>query len=260
MISFPSMNNLNHQVIGVASGKGGVGKTTISVNLALAMAQQRKKVALIDADLGLANAQIALGINAPFNISDVLSGRRDVGEVATRVTDGLVLIPGASGNSEMANLNSLQAHSFLQAVFDTFQDLDVIFIDMAAGLSDSGLTFLRACNIKVVVAQDEPASLADAYGLIKLQKKENSMKDIILLPNRVTNELEGRKLFNKLNGVCMRFLEEPVKYIQSVHEDKNISEASRHRENLFVRHPSSKAVSNFLSLAEKILEGARQPA
>ena len=138
----------------------------------------------------------------------------------------------------MANLSGLQAQSLLQAVFEAYADLDVVLIDMAAGLSESGLAFLRACDLKVVVVQDEPASLADAYGLIKLQKRENRMNDIVLLPNRVPSEAEGRRLFDKLNSVCMKFLEEPVRYIQSVEEDRLILETGEIKEKP-IFNPSS---------------------
>ena len=246
------MRDQKHEIIGVASGKGGVGKTTVSVNLALALSRQKKKVVLIDADLGLANTQITLGINAPFNISDVIAGRKEVSEVAVNVDDNLILVPGASGNKEMANLNPLQTQSLLQGVFDSFKDIELVIIDMAAGLSDSCMTFFRACDLKIIVAQDEPASLADAYGLIKLQHIEQRMSDILLLPNRVSNQTDGRTLFNKLNGVCMRFLEEPIKYVQSIQEDQALLLASRKRQNLFEDYPNSRAVKDFNSLAETI--------
>ena len=101
------------QVIGVASGKGGVGKTTISVNLALALVKLGKRVALLDADLGLANAQLLLGLNAPYNLSNVIAGSKTVGEVSITHEDGLILIPGASGNAELANINALTAQSLI---------------------------------------------------------------------------------------------------------------------------------------------------
>ena len=104
-------------MIGVASGKGGVGKTTISVNLALALIAQGKKVALLDADLGLANAQLLLGLNAPFNLSHVIAGSKTVGEVSVTSEEGLILIPGASGNAELANINALTAQSLIQSIF-----------------------------------------------------------------------------------------------------------------------------------------------
>ena len=157
-------------VIGIASGKGGVGKTTISVNLAIALTKLGKKVALIDADLGLANAQILLGANAPFNLSDVVNGRKEIKDVAVETKQGLILVPGASGNSEVANLNSLQTQSLIQSLFEAYRGLDIIIVDSAAGLSSSNLTFIRACDLRLVVMQDEPASIADAYGLIKASK------------------------------------------------------------------------------------------
>ena len=119
-----SNSDKHTHVIGVASGKGGVGKTTISVNLALALIAQGKKVALLDADLGLANAQLLLGLNAPFNLSDVISGNKTVREVSISNEDGLILIPGASGNAELANIPALTAQSLIQSIFDEHVDLD----------------------------------------------------------------------------------------------------------------------------------------
>ncbi|MEC8644614.1 MAG: AAA family ATPase [Pseudomonadota bacterium] len=239
-------------VVGIASGKGGVGKTTISVNLAIALTRLGKKVALIDADLGLANAQILLGANAPFNLSDVVNGRKEIKDVAVETKQGLILVPGASGNSEVANLNSLQTQSLIQGLFGAYRELDIIIVDSAAGLSSSNLTFIRACDLRLVVMQDEPASIADAYGLIKLQSLEKRMKDLFILPNRVENQAGGHKLFEKMNGVCMRFLEEPVGYLHSLEEEDVMRTASRRREDIFEKYPNSKLANSFTALAEKL--------
>ena len=244
------------QVIGVASGKGGVGKTTISVNLALALVKQGKRVALLDADLGLANAQLLLGLNAPYNLSDVIAGNKTVSEVSINHEDGLILIPGASGNAELANINALTAQSLIQSIFNEHNDLDIIVVDAAAGLSESNLTFMRACGRRLVILQDEPASIADAYGLIKLQSKEQRMHDLFVVPNRVPTQEAGRQLFNKMNGVCMRFLEEPVNYIHSIEEDNVLTLATRQRENIFTNHSHSKSAKNFTALAEALAKAA----
>jgi flagellar biosynthesis protein FlhG len=244
------------QVIGVASGKGGVGKTTISVNLALALVKQGKQVALLDADLGLANAQLLLGLNAPYNLSDVIAGNKTVSEVSINHEDGLILIPGASGNAELANINALTAQSLIQSIFNENSDLDIIVVDAAAGLSESNLTFMRACGRRLVILQDEPASIADAYGLIKLQSKEQRMQDLFVVPNRVPTQQAGRQLFNKMNGVCMRFLEEPVSYIHSIEEDNVLTLATRQRENIFNKHGHSKSAKNFIALAEALAKAA----
>ena len=239
-------------VIGIASGKGGVGKTTISVNLAIALTKLGKKVALIDADLGLANAQILLGANAPFNLSDVVNDRKEIKDVAIETRQGLILVPGASGNSEVANLNSLQTQALIQNLFEAYSGLDIIIVDSAAGLSSSNLTFIRACDLRLVVMQDEPASIADAYGLIKLQSREKRMNDLFILPNRVESQAGGQKLFEKMNGVCMRFLEEPVGYLHSLEEDDLMREASRRREDIFEKYPNSKLAISFTALAQKL--------
>ena len=161
-------------------------------------------------------------------------------------------MPGASGNSEVANLNSLQTQSLIQSLFEAYRELDIIIVDSAAGLSSSNLTFIRACDLRLVVMQDEPASIADAYGLIKLQSLEKRMKDLFILPNRVENLAGGQKLFEKMNGVCMRFLEEPVGYLHSLEEDEVMKTASRRREDIFENYPNSKLAISFTALAEKL--------
>ena len=130
--------------------------------------------------------------------------------------------------------------------------MDIIIVDSAAGLSSSNLTFIRACDLRLVVMQDEPASIADAYGLIKLQSLEKRMKDLFILPNRVENQADGKKLFDKMNGVCMRFLEEPVGYLHSLEEDEVMKTASRRREDIFEKYPNSKLAISFAALAEKL--------
>ncbi len=247
------------RTIGIASGKGGVGKTTISVNLALAMLDLGKKVALVDADLGLANAQILLGVAAPFNLSDVVSGKKEIKEVAVETENGLILVPGASGNSDVANLSAAATQGLIQSLFSAYVDLDIIIIDAAAGLSSSNMTFIRACDLRLVVMQDEPASIADAYGLIKLQSLEKRMTDLFIVPNRVENQERGRHLFDKMNNVCMRFLDEPVGYIRSLEEDENLRMAARRRENILARHPNSPLAKSFRIIADKLTESNDGP-
>ena len=239
-------------VIGVASGKGGVGKTTLSAHIALALCQFGHRVALLDADLGLANAQLLLGVNAPFHVGDVLAGRKSLDEVCVAGPLGLTLIPGASGNSELANLTAAEAQGLVQSIAASTQEIDVVVIDAAAGLSESNLTFLRACDIRLVVLQDEPASIADAYGLIKLQSLESRMENLFVVPNRVSSQKAGADLFEKMNRVCMKFLDEPVGYLHSVEEDPELTKASRQRQNIFESNPHSSAAKCFTELALRL--------
>ena len=139
------------QVIGIASGKGGVGKTTVSVNLAVALAQRGHKVMLLDADLGMANAQIALGVHAPFNLGHVLRGEKSLQEVIVTATQGVRLVPGASGLRDIAALDAVQIASIVQA-FDTLDEpVDFLLVDVAAGISPAVLEFMAACQRRYVV-------------------------------------------------------------------------------------------------------------
>ncbi|MFM8863327.1 MAG: AAA family ATPase, partial [Limnohabitans sp.] len=146
------MDNLSHtQVIGIASGKGGAGKTTVSINLATALAMRGQRVMLLDADLGLANAQIALGVHAPLNISHVLSGRNSLQDVIVSTASGVRLVPGASGVRDMAALDAAQIASIVRS-FDTLQEpVDFLLVDVAAGISPAVLEFMAACQRRFVV-------------------------------------------------------------------------------------------------------------
>ena len=247
-------NTSQTTVIGIASGKGGVGKSTIAVNLGQALANQGKKTTLLDADLGLANAQILLGLDAPYNIGDVINEKKTVNEVLIPCNENFSLIPGASGDPVLANISPLIAKSLINEVTSEIDDLDVLIVDCAAGLAESNLAFLESCDIKLIVVQDEPASIADCYGVIKIESKKNQMDNIFVLPNRVKSQNAGKNLFDKLNKVCMKFLEEPVYYLDSVVNDDLLIANARKRESLFPNHETSAAAYNFTKLAEKISE------
>ena len=240
-------------ILGIASGKGGVGKTTVAVNLALALCAQNLRVGLLDADLGLANSQILLGVNAPLNVGHVFDGTKTVADVAVETHHGLLLIPRASGNQSLANISSMDARSLIDQILESFPDLDVLLIDSAAGLSSANMSFLDACSIRLLVMQDEPASIADAYGLIKLESRKDRLKGLYLVPNRVSSEQAGKRLFDKMNLVCMKFLEEPVSYLASVLQDDLFSRATRKRETILEHHPSSLATKNITDLAAVLI-------
>ena len=248
-----SQSNTTTSILGIASGKGGVGKTTIAVNLALALSAQNLRVGLLDADLGLANSQILLGVNAPLNVSHVFDGTKTVADVAVETHHGLLLIPGASGNQSLANITSVEARSLVDQILESYPDLDVLLIDSAAGLSSANMSFLDACNMRLLVMQDEPASIADAYGLIKLESRKDRLRDLYLVPNRVSSEQAGKRLFDKMNLVCMKFLEEPVSYLASVLHDDLFGMVTRKRETILEHHPNSPATKNIAELATALL-------
>ena len=238
------------EVIGIASGKGGVGKTTTSVNLAVALRQLGHSVMLFDADLGLANAQIALGARAEYNLGHFLAGQKTMQEIMLTTRQGIKLIPGASGMQELAGLSQLQAASIVQSFGALTDDIDFLIVDVAAGISPSVLSFLAACQRRFIVVKDDPSSIADAYGTIKILSKEMALDEIYLLPNMVGSQTEGWKLYKKLNDVCVRFLGESVHYLTSIEEDEMVLRALKKYQSVIEMAPGSAASRDFMRLAE----------
>ena len=241
------------QVIGVASGKGGVGKTTISANLAVSLASKGKKVMLFDADLGLANAQIVLGCKAPFNFSHVLDGEKSLEEIIVEGPFGVKLVPGASGIQHMASLNEQQTASIITAFSELESDIDYLIVDMAAGLSDSVMTFLCACQRRYIVLKNEPSSIADAYATIKVMLQDYGLDNIWLIPNAVTSQPDGIRLSKNINTVVKNFLGGQVNYLHSITADEMVLRATKSSKCLLDFAPSSNATRDFKELA-KIIE------
>lgn len=242
------------QVIGIASGKGGVGKTTLSVNLACALAMRGKKVMLFDADLGMANAQIALGVHTPFNIGHVLNGEKTLSEIMVETPQGVTLIPGASGVREIAALSSEQVSAIIRAFDDIDQPVDYLLVDIAAGISPPVLDFMAACQRRLVVVCDQPSSIADAYGLIKVMSSEQGLDEIYLVPNMVQDAHMGRQLHRRMNDVCLRFLGISIKHLVSIEADELVLQAQRKYQSVLQYAPGSAAARDFRALAQSLDE------
>lgn len=238
------------EVIGIASGKGGVGKTTVSVNLAIALTQRGHRVMLFDADLGLANSQIALGCNCPYNLSHFLSGQKTLQDITVTSRHGVMLIPGASGVREMAALTELQASRIVQAFSALEDDIDFLIVDMAAGISPSVLAFMAACQRRYIVVRDDPSSIADAYGTIKVLIQDYDLNEIYLIPNAVSSQSEGQNLFKRINNVCAQFLNYTTRYLGSIENDELILAAHKKYEPVMEFAPRSGAARDFKRLAE----------
>ena len=240
------------QIIGIASGKGGVGKTTVSVNLAVMLASMGKKVMLFDADLGLANAQLALGCRTPFNFSHVLSGEKTVKEIIIEGPMGVKLVPGASGIQNMASLNEVETASIIQAFSDIEEELDYFIVDLAAGLSDTVMAFLRACQHRFIVLKNEPSSIADAYGTVKVMIQDYQLNNIALIPNGVYSQDEGERLYGSINSVIQNFLGNRVDYLHSITQDEMVLRAIKASQPLVSFAPSSIASRDFKALGKAV--------
>jgi flagellar biosynthesis protein FlhG len=246
-------NKTATQIIGIASGKGGVGKTTVSANLAIALASLGKKVMVFDADLGLANAQLALGCRAPFNFSHVMSGEKTLQEIIVEGPMGVKLVPGASGIQHMASLNQVETAGIIQSFSEIEDELDYFIVDLAAGLSDTVMTFLSACQHRFIVLKNEPSSIADAYATIKVMIQDYDLEAISLIPNSVSSQAEGERLFGSINSVIQNFLGRQVNYLHSISEDEMVLRSIKASQPLLTYAPASTATRNFVSLAKSVI-------
>lgn len=239
------------QVIVVTSGKGGVGKTNVSVNLAIALAQRGKEVMLMDADLGLANVDVLLGLRPLYNLSHVLSGERSLEEIIVPGPQGLRIVPASSGIAGMADLGPMHHAGIIRAFSELSQDLDILLIDTAAGASDGVLSFGRAAQEIIVVVCDEPASITDAYALIKLLSREHGQRNFRVLANMTRDAREGGELFAKLNKVADRFLDVALDYMGAVPYDDYLRKAVQKQRAVIEAYPRSKIATAFKNLAQK---------
>lgn len=239
------------RVIAVTGGKGGVGKTNISVNLAVSLAEMGRKVMLLDGDLGLANIDVVLGLHPEFDLSHVMNGERSLDEVILEGPGGIRVVPGASGIQQMAELSPAEHVGLIRAFSDVGRDLDVLIVDTAAGISDAVISFSRAAQELIVVVCDEPASITDAYAMIKLLNREYGIDRFRVLANMTRTPQEGRNLYNKMCRVTDRYLDVMLTYMGSIPYDENLRKAIRSQKTVVQAHPRSQVTKIFKNLAQK---------
>jgi len=240
------------QVIAITGGKGGVGKTTVSVNLAVALAESGRNTLLLDADLGLANVDVLLGLTPRFTLADVVDGRCGIEDTILEGPHGLAVVPAASGRRRMAELGAAEHVGLVRAFSELKRDLDVMIVDTAAGISDSVLTFAQAAQEVIVVVCNEPASITDTYALIKLLSHERGVKRVQVLPNMVRSLAEGRELFNKLVRVTDRFLDVTINLLSAVPHDDWMRRAIQRQQPVVDAYPSSPSARALRSVAQRI--------
>ena len=240
------------QVIGIVSGKGGVGKTTVSANLAVSLASQGKKVMVFDADLGLANAQLALGCRAKYNFSHVLSGKKTLREIIVEGPMGVQLVPGSSGIQHMASLSVSEAAGIIQSFAEIEDDLDYLVVDLAAGLSDSVMTFIGACQHRFVIVKDDPSSLADAYASIKVMIQDYQLNNISIITNCMPSSAAGDRLYQGIMSVIQRFVGGEVGHLGTIREDEMVLRSIKASKPLLKFSPSSAAARDFEKLAKEV--------
>lgn len=252
-----SLRRMNHssltKVIAVTGGKGGVGKTNVTLNTAIAMAKQGKHVMVLDADLGLANVDVMLGLRVEKNLSHVLSGECTLEDILVEGPHGVKIAPATSGTQSMAELNPTQHAGLIRAFSELRIPIDVLLVDTAAGISDMVLSFAKASQDILMVVCNEPTSLTDAYALIKILNRQHGVFRFKVVANMVRNMREGQELFAKLSKVTNRFLDVALELVATVPYDENIRKAVRKQRSIVDAFPSSPASVAISGLAKQAL-------
>jgi flagellar biosynthesis protein FlhG len=239
------------RVIAVASGKGGVGKTSVSVNLAMSLVHAGQRALLLDTDLGLANVDVMLGLSPRFTLADVFAGRCELRDTLLEGPRGLWVVPAASGKRHMTELLPQQHIGLVHAFCELDLPIDVMVVDNAAGIADSVLTFCQAAQDVIVVVCDEPASVTDAYALIKVLSRERGVNRVQVLSNQVANANEGRQLFDKLERVTSRFLDVTLHYLGAIPRDEWLRRAIQRQEAVVEAFPGSPSALAFREIARR---------
>ena len=240
------------QVIAVTGGKGGVGKTTVAVNLSLALAKLGRRVVLLDGDLGLANIDVLLGLSRQYTLADLIEGRCELSDVLVRGPGGVRIVPAASGIQSMVHLSPTQHAGLIQAFSEIGDSLDVLVIDTAAGIGASVVSLVRAAHEVLLVVCDEPTSITDAYVLIKLLNRDYGMDRFRVLVNMAQSPQEGRALFAKLTKITDHFLDVSLQYVGAVPYDECARRAVQKQRAVYEHFPRSKCAQAFQGIALKV--------
>ena len=231
------------QVIAVTGGKGGVGKTNIAVNLAVSMSMEGLDVMLFDADLGLANVDVVLGMQPKYTLADVVSGEKTLADVVVEGPEGLRVIPAASGVAKMVEMQNSDEERLIRQLSDQLIPPDVLIVDTGAGIDQTVQTFVAACQSAVLVVCDEPASLTDAYALMKVLRVKKDIRRFEILANQVDNPVQGKQLFERISNVCDRYLDVELGYLGGIPTDMYLRRAVQERRALVSAYPRSPAAT-----------------
>lgn len=246
------------QVIAVTSGKGGVGKTSTAVNLAVSMAMDGRRVMLLDGDLGLANIDVMLGLQPQRNLSHVLDGSCALEDTIITGPAGVGVVPASSGRRNMAELSPAEHAGLVRAFSELRRPLDTLIVDTAAGIADSVITFSQASQEIIVVVTNDPQSLTDAYALIKVLSRDHGVRRFQVLSNMTHTPAEAREIFENLRRVSERFLNVTLVDIGTIPNDEWLRRAVRRQRAVVDAYPSALSARAYGELARKVA-GWRMP-
>ncbi len=246
------------RVIAVTSGKGGVGKTSASVNLAIAIAARGGRVILLDADLGLANVEVLMGLSSLYNLEHVIEGERRMADILVRAPGGIEIIPGSSGLARMADLPAAARQNLLQGLEDLQRLADFIVIDTMAGIGRNAVAFAAAADEVILVATPEPSAIVDAYAMLKTVHAYRENAVVRLLVNMVGSDAQARAVASKLAGVSQQYLGRNLSYLGCLPRDPHVSQAVMQSRPFVLIYPNAPATKYIQVIAGRIVH--EQPA
>lgn len=246
-----SIDRRSTRVISITSGKGGVGKSSVAANLAVAAGKMGQRVLLLDGDFGLANLDILFDIKPQHTLYDVLHGSQNLEDILLEAAPGVDILPASSGMMEMTNLGIHEKAKLLEQMQSLEDAYDLLIIDTGAGISDEVAWLNSSASEVVVVATPDPTSITDAYALIKVLNQKYKMKDFKLLVNQAKNEAEALKVYQKISAVSDRFLHVGIDYWGCVLWDQLATESVRMRKPMLTAFPDGKASKNFMHIAQR---------
>ncbi|MEW5978214.1 MAG: MinD/ParA family protein [Acidobacteriota bacterium] len=239
--------------IAITSGKGGVGKTNVVVNLAVSLANLQKRVLILDADFGLANIDVLLGMAPRYNLSDFVFGDKSLDDIVIEGPSGIKIIPASSGIEQMTALTTEQQTKLIRGISKLEAQSDYLLIDTAAGISANVIHLLLAAGIVIVVTAPEPTAIVDAYLVVKILAHRESHKRIYLVVNSVSGPGEARNAHRQIDLVARRFLNKPVELLGYIEKDKNMVESVRKQTPVVNLYPDSGASRCLKTLAKRII-------
>lgn len=240
--------------IAVASGKGGVGKTNVVANLAIAFRRLGRKPMIFDADLGLSNIDILLHLAPRYNIQHLLSGERSLKDIIIEGPEGILILPASSGIQELTSLNEFQRLRILEE-FDSFdQDIDTLLIDTSAGISENVAFFCVAAQEILIITSPEPTAITDAYALIKVLSSRYQERDFDILVNSVRSEAEAIDVFKRLSVATEKFLSISINYLGYIPLDYSVQRAVRAQKAFISAYPDCLASKQIKDIASQLIE------
>lgn len=241
------------RTIAITSGKGGVGKTNLATNLALLFRKYKKRVLLIDLDLGLANVDILLGLHPEYTLQDVIEGRKGVKEIVFRGPEGIMFVPGSSGIEELTNLNEAQKELLFRGFSELDDEVDIAIVDTGAGISSNVLSFVLAANEILLITTPEPTAITDAYAMIKVLSRKRRELNIKLVVNLASSREEAESTMRNISSVARRFLGIDIQYLGYVLSDPNVTMATRLQKSFVKEYPNTIATSCLNKMAVSFL-------